>query len=34
VFIGDREPDGLSSVFEVGDPAYETVIGLILEARR
>jgi hypothetical protein len=34
VFIGDREPDGLSSVFEVGDPAYERAVDLILEARR
>lgn len=32
-FIGDREPDGLSSVFEGGDPAYERVVDLILEAR-
>lgn len=34
MFISDREPDGLSSVFEVGDPAYERVVDLILEARR
>ena len=33
-FISDREPDGLSSVFEMGDPAYERVVDLILQARR
>ena len=33
-FIADHEPDGLSSVWEVGDPAYERVVDLIVAARR
>ncbi len=34
VFIADHEPDGLSSVWEPGDPAYERVVDIILAARR
>jgi len=34
IFISDNEPEGLQSVWDEGDPAYDRVLELVTAARR